>query len=100
MKELFTTGSTVLPLIKGGAKRHTLTLSFASLSMGISFLAGYISDFKFLIKGKSLSDPFFSSALKLDVVIARETFDRELNNVLKSASDRLGKHLLILSERR
>ncbi len=95
MKELFTTGSTVIPLIKGGAQRHTLTLSpyLASLSMGISFVAGYTSDLKFLIKGKSLQDPFFSSALKLDVAIARETFDRELNNILKSASARLGKHL-------
>ncbi len=56
-------------------------------------MAGYTSDLKFLIKGKSLQDPFFSSALKLDVAIARETFDRELNNILKSASARLGKHL-------
>jgi len=56
--------------------------------MGISFLAGYTSDFKFLIKGKGLQDPFFSSALKLNVVIARETFDRELNKVLSFRSFR------------
>ena len=88
-RELFEKGNTRIQRIKGGEKRFPLRLS----PKGRNFLLRFKDDFIKLSRNKKSDAPLFTAANDLTKVIAREIFDKELNQILAIASAQLEKHL-------
>ena len=89
VKSLFKEGKMVIPLIKKGNDRHLIELSVK----GLSLFQEHEKDFKTLCKDKKLTNYVFTTEFNINKAISRESFDRELNSILKKASLDFGKHL-------
>ena len=89
IKELFEKGRTHISLIKGGEKRHPIRLS----NQGHQILSAIKDDCSFLFKGKNDNDLLFTPLNYFNKPMQREFFDKELNDILKQASNQLGKFI-------
>lgn len=87
--ELFEKGNTRIQLIKGGEKRFPLRLS----PKGRRLLLRFKQDFMKLAHNKTADAPLFTTAKDFTKPIARDNFDKELNQILTAASAQLQKHL-------
>jgi site-specific recombinase XerD len=89
IKDLLDKGKTYLSLNKGGASRHSISLSF----IGRKRLNNHLTDFTQLMRDKGGNDPLFTTQNQLNKPISRSSFDNELNQVLKKASLALDKNI-------
>lgn len=87
--ELFDKGNTRIPLIKRGEKRFPLRLT----PKGRKLLLRFKEDFTKLAHNKTADMLLFTTAKDFTKPIARENFDKELNQILITASAQLQKHL-------
>lgn len=94
IQELLHEKETHLPLIKGGSRRHFLSVG----TQGKHFLDKYARDVIALQQGKTASEFFFTANPRIIKkpgplkALDRSNFDVELNAVLKKASLHFGKH--------
>lgn len=89
-KELFEKNNPRIQLFKGGEKRFPLRLSPKGQRLFPTFKEDFI---KFSSNKKKAGAPFITASNHLTKVIARETFDKELNKILAIVSAQLEKHL-------
>lgn len=76
--DLFNKGSTIIPLIKRGADKHTIALS----KKGKQVLKQFHSNFFCLMKDKNREDFLFTTQANLQKPINRSSFDQEINQIL------------------
>src|SRR3569623_58194 len=88
-RELFEKGNTRIQLIKRGEKRFPLRLS----PKGRRLLLRFKEDFIKLAHNKTADAPLFTTAKDFTKPIARDNFDKELNQILTTASAQLQKHI-------
>lgn len=89
LKQLINEGTTQVSIIKNGPQRFPLTLS----SKGKELLKENHKHFFALMEDKKDDQFFFTTQVNFEKAIHRASFDNEINNVLKNASEKLGKHL-------
>lgn len=89
VESLFKEGPMQIPLIKRGSVRHTIDLS----ERGRVFFLRFKKQFKTLSQMKPGGDFLFTGQNNNAKALSRETFDKELNVVLKKSYEVLGKHL-------
>ena len=89
LKSLLNEGTTQISIIKKGPQRFPLTLS----SKGKELLKENHKHFFALMEDKKDDQFFFTTQVNFEKAIHRASFDNEINNVLKNASEKLGKHL-------
>ena len=88
-RELFSVGTTIINLIKGGENDHKLVLT----KKGRTFLKNFYSDYENLSPNKKGFNLIFSAPKDNDMLFNSELFDRELNAILVKASTLYEKHL-------
>ena len=89
VRQLITNGKNHISLIKEGDQTFHLRLG----AKGKQLLSGFLNKFVVISRGKESQKSLFTSHKDKDRVIARETFDRQLNVILTKASTQLEKHL-------
>jgi site-specific recombinase XerD len=89
LNQLLEKGHTEVALIKRGSRRHPVRLAYK----GTMLLADMAEHINLLSEGKDHEKPAFTLKKGEEAPIAKHTFERELNAVLKQASSLFRKHI-------